>query len=303
MMFSVSIKNTHCFLIVLLLSTLIACAPSGRYQQKKDSVPSRIPTLLEQQNVIPRDEPKSRGGNKDYTVRGKSYTVLESAKAYKETGIASFYGEKFHGHLTSNGEIYNMFSMSAAHKSLPLPTYVKVTNLTNHRTAIVRVNDRGPFHPGRIIDLSYSAAYKLGISGVANVLVEAITIEDNSPVPLLNTVTSHNTVASSVITQPNSIRAEIPDDIIDKENEIKAIKTTKKQSFIQVFVTSKPETTQNIVTSLIQRYGHPVHIYQQNTLHHILMGPFAPNVDRIALLQQLKMSGYSGAFNKEVALP
>ena len=137
-----------------LAIVLSACAPTSRYQQSKDSVPSRIPTTAELKEPTPRAETKSRGGNKNYTVRGKSYQVLNTAKNFKESGIASFYGNKFHGHLTSNGEIYNMYSMSAAHKNLPLPSYVKVKNIENNRSVIVRVNDRGPFHPGRIIDLS-----------------------------------------------------------------------------------------------------------------------------------------------------
>ncbi len=102
--------------------------------------------------------------------------MLPSSTGYKEQGLASWYGKKFHGHKTSNGEIYDMFAMSAAHKSLPLPTYVQVTNLKNNRKIIVRVNDRGPFHQGRIIDLSFVAAKKLDMlgGGVTRVEVEAI---------------------------------------------------------------------------------------------------------------------------------
>ncbi|HAH03554.1 MAG TPA: septal ring lytic transglycosylase RlpA, partial [Vibrio sp.] len=97
---------------------------------------------------------------------------------FTEKGKASWYGKKFHGHLTSNGEIYDMYSMSAAHKTLPIPSYVKVTNTDNNKTTIVRINDRGPFHEGRIIDLSYAAAYKLDVlrTGTANVEIEVITV-------------------------------------------------------------------------------------------------------------------------------
>ncbi|MCU4675441.1 septal ring lytic transglycosylase RlpA family protein [Catenovulum sp. 2E275] len=121
-------------------------------------------------------EVPSRGGNKDYQVLGKHYKVLKTSEGFSEEGVASWYGKKFHGHLTSNGETYDMFAMSAAHKTLPLPTYVKVTNLANNKQAIVRVNDRGPFHDGRIIDLSYAAAFKLGVtkSGTAKVKIEAL---------------------------------------------------------------------------------------------------------------------------------
>ena len=108
---------------------------------------------------------------------GKTYHFVSSAEGFKEEGIASWYGLKFHGELTSNGETYNMYEMSAAHKNLPIPSYVKVTNKLNNRSVIVRVNDRGPFHKGRIIDLSYAAASRLDIvkNGTAPVAIEAIT--------------------------------------------------------------------------------------------------------------------------------
>ena len=175
---------------VLLLSTvalvLTACSSSGRYnqpepnagryQQAKDSIPQRLPTMLEMTDPQPQAEPLSRGGNKPYSLFGQHYTPLVDSTSHHEIGIASWYGNKFHGHLTSNGETYNMFAMTAAHKTLPLPCYVKVTNLDNNKSAIVRVNDRGPFHRDRIIDLSYSAAHKIGMlrQGTAKVQLELL---------------------------------------------------------------------------------------------------------------------------------
>lgn len=121
------------------------------------------------------DQTKSSRKN-TYTVFGKTYSVLPDSRDYLDIGIASWYGEKFHGRRTSNGEIYNMYALTAAHKSLPLPTYVKVTNLDNRRNIIVKVNDRGPFHDERLIDLSFRAAQELGFSdeGTAPVVVEAV---------------------------------------------------------------------------------------------------------------------------------
>lgn len=142
-----------------------------------DQAPPRLPTPAEITPLEPRHEPLSRQGNMpSYSVLGQTYTVLPSAEGYSDTGIASWYGKKFHGHLTSNGEYYDMYGLSAAHRSLPLPTYVRVTNLNNGREIVVRVNDRGPFHSERIIDLSYAAAYKLDMlhSGTAPVSVEAL---------------------------------------------------------------------------------------------------------------------------------
>ncbi len=131
-------------------------------------------------DAVPRPEARSRYGNgPDYEVFGKPYTVMPSAVGYKERGVASWYGKKFHGNLTSNREPYDMYGMTAAHKTLPLPTYVRVRNLSNNRSIVVRVNDRGPFVDNRIIDLSYSAAQKLDMikTGTSLVEVESITFE------------------------------------------------------------------------------------------------------------------------------
>ena len=124
-----------------------------------------------------RDEPHSRYGNRSpYTVLGKTYRVLDNAEGYDEIGTASFYGNKFHGRRTSNLEVYDMYAFTAAHKTLPLPSFARVTNLANGRSVVVRVNDRGPFHDGRIIDLSYAAAVKLGVdrAGTARVEVQGL---------------------------------------------------------------------------------------------------------------------------------
>jgi rare lipoprotein A len=145
-----------------------------------DSVPSELPDV----DAIPepevKDEPRSRVGNRTYSVLGKTYRVRDSAEGYVEEGMASFYGRKFHGRRTSNQEVYDMYAFSAAHKTLPLPSYVRVTNLANGRSVVVRVNDRGPFHAGRIIDLSYAAAAKLGFvsQGTARVEVRALSPDE-----------------------------------------------------------------------------------------------------------------------------
>jgi len=128
-------------------------------------------------DAVPQRVEKSRYGNPDsYEVMGKTYFVMDSAEGFSQKGIASWYGKKFHGRKTSSGEDYNMYSMTAAHKTLPIPVYVEVTNLDNNRKAIVRVNDRGPFHTGRIIDLSYAAATRLGVAqtGTANVSIRVV---------------------------------------------------------------------------------------------------------------------------------
>lgn len=152
------------------------------YTQDRDSAPvdPRTVDFNAIPDAVPRDEPRSKYGNKSpYVVLGKTYTVLADARGYRADGIASWYGEKFHGHRTSSFEPYDMYAMTAAHTSLPIPSYVRVTNLDNNRSVVVRVNDRGPFHPDRIIDLSWAAAHKLDYAarGTARVRVEALVPE------------------------------------------------------------------------------------------------------------------------------
>lgn len=167
-------------LVILLAAILLqACAssPSSRYKIRHDHGPANPVDTSEIKDAVPKVEPRSKYGNpKNYKVRGKWYSVRESSAGYKEKGVASWYGKKFHGHRTSSGETYNMYAMTAAHKSLPLPTYVRVTHLENRRSVIVKVNDRGPFHENRIIDLSYSAAKKLGITANGTGVVEVTAI-------------------------------------------------------------------------------------------------------------------------------
>ncbi len=135
-------------------------------------------------DAVPRAEPYSRYGNPEsYVVFGKRYYTRPDSKDYKERGIASWYGSKFHGRRTSSGEVYDLYKMTAAHRSLPLPTYARVTNLRNGRSIVVKINDRGPFHNNRIIDLSYVAAAKLGILEHGTGLVEVEAIDTSAPQP------------------------------------------------------------------------------------------------------------------------
>ncbi len=155
----------------------------GRYGILQDKAPDHDLRIDYLPDLIPKWEPRSTNGNKSpYEVWGEKYWVMKSAKGYRAEGLASWYGLKFHGHTTSNGEKYDMYAFSAASRTLPLPTYVKVTNLENGRTVIVRVNDRGPFHGNRLIDLSYAAAVRLGYQkkGIAHVLIQAIVVPKDS---------------------------------------------------------------------------------------------------------------------------
>jgi rare lipoprotein A len=163
-------------------------SPGQRYAGKdKDWGPNGEIDMSQVPDAVPRYELRTIAGNKNpYTVLGKTYTLLDDERSYKKRGIASWYGYKFNGERTSNGELYDMFSMTAAHKTLPIPSYVRVTNLNNQSSVIVRVNDRGPFHENRIIDLSYAAAQRLGITknGTGDVEVEVLVPEDDPRPPL-----------------------------------------------------------------------------------------------------------------------
>ena len=162
-------------LILIFASLLLhACAS----HPERDGAPAQSPDVSSIPDAVPKAAPRSRYGNPEfYDVLGKRYYVLGSSRGYVEKGIASWYGTKFHGKRTSSGETYDMNAMTAAHKTLPLPTYVEVTSLETRKTVVVKVNDRGPFHENRIIDLSYVAAIKLGIAARGTGLVEVRAID------------------------------------------------------------------------------------------------------------------------------
>jgi rare lipoprotein A len=149
--------------------------PGGYY--KDDGPGDKLPpNIAEIPDAEPKSEPLHRYANRPYKVFGTDYVPLAQIQAFRQTGVASWYGKRFHGQKTSSGELYDMYAMSAAHPTLPIPSYARVTNLANGRSVVVRVNDRGPFHASRIIDLSYAAAYRLGYiqAGSARVEVQAI---------------------------------------------------------------------------------------------------------------------------------
>jgi rare lipoprotein A len=193
-------------------STLIAPIQTAVTVEQKDSAPPMRAKRPLASDVVPKPVRRTLAGNKSpYTVFGRTYTVLSESKGYRERGNASWYGTKFHGRRTSNGEIYDMWGMTAAHKTLPIPSYVRVTNVENGRSVTLRVNDRGPFHHNRIIDLSYGASLKLGFAdkGVVQVDVVDVTPSESAAVPPATAVTT--TVPSSVLSSslPIKTAAEI----------------------------------------------------------------------------------------------
>jgi len=179
------LSRTWSFLAILLLAALVAgcsstggrkTAGGGGYYKDDgpgDNPPANIDAIPD---AMPRIEPLASGANRPYVVFGRRYVPDTAERPFRQAGLASWYGRKFHGNATSNGETYDMYAMTAAHPTLPIPSYARVTSKVNGRTVIVRVNDRGPFHSNRIMDLSYAAAYKLGLIGPGSgqVVVERI---------------------------------------------------------------------------------------------------------------------------------
>jgi rare lipoprotein A len=155
--------------------------PDKDYAPSAGEVPADVARTPD---AVPRDEPRSKYGNPpSYEALGERYEVMtEVPRGFRETGKASWYGKKFHGRRTASGEKYDMFAMTAAHKTLPLPSYARVTNLSNGRSVVVKINDRGPFHPGRIVDLSYAAAARIDLlhHGSTDVVLEVLTPEQGS---------------------------------------------------------------------------------------------------------------------------
>lgn len=215
-------------------------------------------------DAVPRHEPITLAGNKSpYTVLGKTYQVMPSSKGFRQRGLASWYGNKFHGRTTSNGEIYSMYEMTAAHKTLPIPCYVKVTNLENGRSVIVRVNDRGPFHGDRVIDLSYAAAKKLGYSDQGTAKVEISVVDPSNY--------QDNAVASPQLASGPAMLPEARVDAGGRANN----------AYLQVGAFSN----QLAATDLSQRLSgvteYPVVIRQQPSpqpLFKVLVGPVADHL-------------------------
>jgi rare lipoprotein A (peptidoglycan hydrolase) len=156
-------------------------APDTSVTNNPPAADHTVPSLLDVPDAKPRVEPIPKGGpNSPYQLKGQCYTPISPQTAYKQKGLASWYGPGFHGKRTANGEIYNMYAMTAAHKTLPLPSYVRVRNPANHKEVVLRVNDRGPFHHTRLIDLSYTAAVKLGLADkIAPVEIERLITQQN----------------------------------------------------------------------------------------------------------------------------
>jgi rare lipoprotein A len=219
----------------------------------------------------PATTPSQQGNPSSYVVFGKRYHVLDSAQGFRQRGVASWYGTKFHGRKTSSGEIYNMHAMTAAHKTLPIPVYVQVKNLDNGRSAVVRVNDRGPFVSGRIIDLSYAAAKKLGVDGpgTANVEISALAEGESEPTSVVRS-----------IPLSSDLDEEVP-------------------LFIQMGSFSSQMNAYNLVQNLISANELSARISQLQTegglFYRVRVGPLVDVDEANAILARLHDKGFQSA--------
>ncbi|MGF1695017.1 septal ring lytic transglycosylase RlpA family protein [Vibrio lamellibrachiae] len=257
--------NQKQLIVLAAVSILLAgCSSSGRYSIDNDVAPKKPISVEHIEDAVPQYEPYSLGGNSNYTLRGNHYEIVRDTKGFTEKGKASWYGKKFHGHLTSNGEIYDMYSMTAAHKTLPIPSYVKVTNTDNGKTTVVRVNDRGPFHDGRIIDLSYAAAYKLEVvnTGTANVKIEVITVE-----------------------RPESAH---------KQNAL-------PNYVVQVATSKHHDRSVDLSNELASKLSVDSFLESNKSMHRVFLGPFNDYALTQQTLEQVKVLGYTSAFIKKHA--
>lgn len=269
-----TLKNNVLLLAIIALSCMLAACSSsdntaasnknmdpnkGRYALKNDKLPINPPNVENVPNATPKYEPYSRRGNKPYTVYGESYDVMNTGQGFTESGRASWYGEKFHGYETSNGELYDMYTMSGAHKTLPLPSYAKITNLDNNQQAIIRINDRGPFHSDRILDVSYAAAYKLGMLGTGTARIKLDVI-------YVGSVAATNAAVANAQDSGNH--------------------------YIQLVASKDQPKLEKIAKELEQKYQVQTRIQAANNLFRLQLGPIGQAELADRLLYKVKQDGY-----------
>ncbi len=262
--------------------------PAGGGYYLDDGPGAAPPKNLDQiVNAVPRTEALHRGANKPYTVMGKSYVPNVALSDFRQTGVASWYGRKYHGQKTSMGETYNMYEMTAAHPTLPLPSYVRVTNQLNGKTVVVRVNDRGPFLQDRVIDLSYVAAHKLDFlrRGSAPVVVERVFASDrtqvavipSAPLPVLVPVP----VPAQAFTAP-------PSNILTNP-----VSAEEGLFYLQLGAFSATENAENFrtrISAAMDWNKEPITLFQKDNLTRVRLGPVATREQAEALAKRIRES-------------
>lgn len=282
-------------------------AGSGRGGYYKDDGPGDVTPegLLDVPDAEPRIEPYSKSGNKPYVVFGKRYIPISDARPFKQTGRGSWYGKKFHGQKTSSGELYDMYKMSAAHPTLPIPSYARVTNLSNGKQVIVRVNDRGPFHSSRVIDLSYTAALKLGYigQGSAELQVERLLPADIEQILAAKESPAAPVVATEAVVMPTIESTQLAPAVIQPtafvpNGSASAIATstatqgaTASGFYLQLGAYSQAANAESVRTRLSQDTGgvlRQLTVEPSNNVYRLYGGPFATREEAAAAATQVQ---------------
>ena len=272
--------------LLLIGGSLLMAACSSMV---KDSGPDRHVDVSLIQDPVPRVEPISKYGNpSSYVVQGRRYYIKPSASGYYQEGIASWYGTKFHGERTSSGEPYDMYAMTAAHKTLPIPVYAEVTNLDTGKKIIVRINDRGPFVDGRIIDLSYVAAKKLGIAGQGTGRVSVRTLDPRryAPAPVAQQVAQ--------ISLPLAVEGA-PQPVAMPAADQPLATIPAGQLYLQVGAFTEQRNAAQLAQQLVTSTTENVLINRKTAaeydLYRVRIGPLQSEADAERLRQQLSNVG------------
>ncbi|WP_445618925.1 septal ring lytic transglycosylase RlpA family protein [Kushneria sp. Sum13] len=295
-------ENAGHLIVLIVMATLLGgCASGsggsgGRYAMSRDAYPDRHTDVSKVPDAVPQVEPLSRSGNQStYQVLGKRYHVLSSSDGYSQTGRASFYGQKFQGYDTANGEQYDMYTMSAAHRTLPLPTFVRVTNLANDRSVIVRVNDRGPFHDDRLIDLSYAAASRLDMLGDGTARVRVTAIDPRQWQARHN---NNQQVAARTEASPGASKAQTSArreaDLSSGETSTPVPGSSDHGSavYLQVAALGSDASAQALRDKLETRLSRPVRVTRHAAMHRVQVGPLDDPIMVESVRSELHEAGY-----------
>ncbi len=272
-------------------------ARPGAYYQD-DGPGTNIPANLDTiPDAIPRAEKFHSGANKPYTVFGRSYVPALNNDPFRQTGAASWYGRKFHGNMTSIGEIYDMYAMTAAHPTLPLPSYVRVTNPANAKSVVVRLNDRGPFHSDRVIDLSFAAAHRLDIArkGSGQVIVERVFAGDRPVLPSVPTTPPPVATAPIPKPAPTPPAANTPPPPATSESVITTSQITADgtQLFLQLGAFSSQDNAnifRDRMTRELDWNREPLVVVFKDGLWRVRLGPYRSRVEADAIQARVKQS-------------
>jgi rare lipoprotein A len=247
--------------------------PTSPKYYSDDGPPEKVPDNLAQiPDAVPRDEPFHKFANRPYTVFGQTYAPVVDKQPTKERGLASWYGRKFHGKKTSSGEVYDMFAMTAAHKTLPIPSFARVTNVKTGQSVVVRVNDRGPFHSDRIIDLSYAAAARIGIAGPGSGLVEVERVFAGPP----------DVVAAAPVPPP--VMASVATPIVAQE---------AAALWLQLGAFASAETAASFRDKIARELPwllEPIDIAAREGLHRVRLGPYRNAEEAGAIGEKVRRS-------------